>query len=142
MNEVIARRHFREQAAESSIDAVHNQLDELWNDAPFVPELDRLTFTTAVIEAATNVVLHAVPESPAPVELGVDIFVTTRSLQARISAFGAADPQLSDDESGMPGPDAESGRGLALIRALVTTVTFAREDGTNTWILSRDAAPA
>jgi serine/threonine-protein kinase RsbW len=33
--------------------------------------------------------------------------------------------------------EAESGRGLALIEALVTTVTFERQDGTNTWVLTR-----
>jgi serine/threonine-protein kinase RsbW len=42
----------------------------------------------------------------------------------------------------MPAEDAESGRGLALIRALVTTVTFTRQDGTNIWVLSRDATPS
>jgi serine/threonine-protein kinase RsbW len=40
------------------------------------------------------------------------------------------EPVPVDDES-------ESGRGLALIQALVTTVTFERQDATNTWILSR-----
>jgi serine/threonine-protein kinase RsbW len=142
MNNVLARRHFRDHAAPESIEAVHAQLEELWHDASFVPEMDRLTFATAVIEAATNIVQHAVPDSPAPVELGVDICVRAHSLRAQVSAFGAADPELSGEAAGMPGPDAESGRGLALIRALVTTVTFARQDGTNIWILSRDATPA
>ncbi len=91
--------------------------------------------------AASNVVLHALPEYPTPVDLGVDISVRTRSLRAEISAFGAIDPQLDTEVNGMPGPEAESGRGLALIRALVTTVTFARQDGTNTWVLSRDSTP-
>lgn len=142
MNDVIARRTFRDQAAPESIDKVHVQIEELWNDASFVPDLDRMTFATAVIEAATNVVQHAVPVSPAPVELGVDIFVKMHSLRAEVSAFGAADPALGPDAEGMPGPDAESGRGLALIRALVTNVTFSRQDGTNIWVLSRDATPA
>lgn len=142
MTDVLARRQFRDQAAPESIEAVHAQLDELWDDASFVPETDRLTFATAVIEAATNIVQHAVPDSPAPVELGVDICVRAHSLRAQVSAFGAADPELNADAAGMPGPDAESGRGLALIRALVTTVTFVRQDGTNIWLLSRDATPA
>ncbi len=142
MTDVIARRSFRDQAAPESIEAVHALLDELWNDASFVPDLDRMTFATAVIEAATNIVQHAIPDSPAPVELGVDICVRAHSLRAEVSAFGATDPELGGDAEGMPGPDAESGRGLALIRALVTTVTFARQDGTNIWVLSRDATPA
>jgi serine/threonine-protein kinase RsbW len=40
-------------------------------------------------------------------------------------------------EPGTPDPESESGRGLALIQSLVTTVTFERQDATNTWILSR-----
>lgn len=141
MNEPIAGRSFRDQAVAESIETVHILLDELWADAPFVPEMDRMTFATAVIEAASNIVQHARPEFPTPVELGVDISVRTHSLRAEISAFGAIDPQLDTGAQGMPGPEAESGRGLALIRALVSTVTFARQDGTNTWVLSRDSTP-
>lgn len=141
MNELIASRSFRDQAIPESVEAIHVLLDELWSDAPFVPDMDRMTFATAVIEAASNIVQHALPEFPTPVELGVEISVGTQSLRAEISAFGAIDPQLDTEAKGMPGPEAESGRGLALIRALVTTVTFARQDGTNTWVLSRDSTP-
>ncbi|MFF5793280.1 ATP-binding protein [Paeniglutamicibacter sp. NPDC012692] len=141
MTDLIARRSFRDQALPAAIEAIHDLLEELWDDAPFVPDMDRMTFATAVIEAATNIVLHAVPESPDPVELGIEIGVRAQSLRAEISAFGAADPQLGTEAKGMPGPEAESGRGLALIRALVTTVTFVRQDGTNTWVLSRDSTP-
>ena len=139
MTSVLARRSFRERATPEAIEAVHTELDGLWDDAPFVPDMDRMTFATAVIEAASNVVQHAVPETKAPVELGVDICVRQSSLTAQVSAFGAAQPAFTGTDAGMPGEDAESGRGLALIRALVTTVTFTRQDGTNIWILSRDA---
>jgi serine/threonine-protein kinase RsbW len=137
MTDVLARRNFRSVATPESVDAVHGQLDDLWEDAPFVPDMDRMTFATAVIEAAVNVVQHAKPESADPVELGVEICIRQSSLRAKVSAFGAASPAIDDDPA-MPGEDAESGRGLALIRALVTTVTFTRQDGTNTWILDRD----
>lgn len=139
MTSVLARRSFRDRATPEAIDAVHGELDGLWEDAPFVPEMDRMTFATAVIEAASNVVQHAVPETAAPVELGVDICVRQTSLKAQISAFGAVQPEFTDADAGMPCEDAESGRGLALIRALVSTVTFTRQDGTNIWVLSRDA---
>ncbi len=141
MNEPIAGLSFRDQAIPESIEAVHGLLDELWADAPFVPDMDRMTFATAVIEAASNIVQHALPEFPTPVDLGVEISVWTHSLRAEISAFGATDPKLDTEANAMPGPEAESGRGLALIRALVSTVTFARQDGTNTWVLSRDSTP-
>ena len=142
MTEILAHRSFRNEATPEAIDAVHTELDAVWEDASFVPDLDRMTFTTAVIEAASNVVQHAVPESAAPVELGVDICIREASLRARVSAFGAASPDIDNVEHGMPDDEAESGRGMALIRALVTTVTFLRQDGTNCWVLSRDSTGA
>ncbi|MDQ0754256.1 ATP-binding protein [Arthrobacter sp. B3I4] len=137
MTDVLARRTLRQTAEPAAIDAVHEELDGLWDDASFVPELDRMTFATAVIEAASNVVQHAVPETATPVELGVDISATSVRLEALVSAFGAACPDPLDGDAPMPDGEAESGRGLALIRALVTTVTFKRQDGTNTWTLSK-----
>ena len=137
MTDILARRTLRQAALPEAIEAVHGELDGLWNDASFVPDLDRMTFATAVIEAASNVVQHAVPEASTPVELGVEISVTPIRLEARVSAFGAASPDPIDTDAAMPDGEAESGRGLALIRALVTTVTFNRQDGTNTWILSK-----
>ena len=137
MTDVLARRTLRQAAEPAAIDAVHSELDGLWDDASFVPDMDRMTFATAVIEAASNVVQHAVPESTAPVQLGVDISVSPVRLEARVSAFGAQVPAAIDTDAPMPDGEAESGRGLALIRALVTTVTFKRQDGTNTWFLSK-----
>ncbi len=137
MTEVLAERSFRGLAEAEAIESVHDELDGLWNDAPFVEAMDQMTFTTAVIESASNIVQHALPaEAQRPVELGVDISVRSTLLQARVSAFYAK-PPLGQLEPGTPDEDSESGRGLALIEALVTTVTFERQDGTNIWILSK-----
>lgn len=136
MTDVLARRSFRGLSTADAIDSVHNELDGLWQDAPFVQDVDQMTFTTAVIEAASNIVQHAQPATAEPVELGVDISVQSTLLSARVSAFHAK-PPFGPMDPGTPDDDAESGRGLALIQALVTTVTFQRQDGTNTWILSR-----
>jgi len=139
MTEVLASRSFRGPAAEDAIEAVHNHLDSLWLDVPFVNDMDQMTFTTAVIESASNIVQHAEPAGEEPVELGVDITVQPTLLQARVSAYNAL-PPFGPMEPMNPGEDAESGRGLALIEALVTTVTFERQDGTNTWVLSRTSS--
>lgn len=138
MTEVLASRSFRGLAAEDAIESVHNDLDSLWLDAPFVQDMDQMTFTTAVIESASNIVQHAEPVGEDPVELGVDIEVRSTVLQARVSAYHAK-PPFGPMEPGTPGEEAESGRGLALIEALVTTVTFERQDGTNTWVLTRSS---
>ena len=141
MTEVLARRSFRGLSTVEAIDSVHNELDKLWADAPFVQAMDQMTFTTAVIESASNIVQHAQPaKAQKPVELGVDISVQPTLLQARVSAFFAK-PPFGLLEPGTPDDDSESGRGLALIEALVTTVIFERQDGTNTWILSRTSQP-
>ena len=136
MTKVLASRSFRGLAAEDAIESVHNDLDSLWLDAPFVQDLDQMTFTTAVIESASNIVQHAEPVGQDPVELGVEIEVRSTVLQARVSAYHAK-PPYGPMEPGTPDVDAESGRGLAMIEALVTTVTFERQDGTNTWVLTR-----
>ena len=138
MTEVLASRSFRGLAAEDAIESVHNDLDSLWLDAPFVQDMDQMTFTTAVIESASNIVQHAEPVGEDPVELGVDIEVRSTVLQARVSAYHAK-PPFGPMEPGTPGEEAESGRGLALIEALVTTVTLERQDGTNTWVLTRSS---
>ncbi|MDR6416437.1 ATP-binding protein [Pseudarthrobacter sulfonivorans] len=137
MTEVLAQRSFRGLSTAEAIESVHDELDGLWNDAPFVQAMDQMTFTTAVIESASNIVQHALPaKAQRPVELGVDISVQPTLLQARVSAFYAK-PPFGPMEPGTPDDESESGRGLALIEALVTTVTFERQDGTNTWILSK-----
>lgn len=137
MTELLARRSFRGLAVPDAIDSVHDELDGLWEDAPFVEAMDQMTFTTAVIESASNIVQHAQPAKvQRPVELGVDIEVRTTMLRACVSAYYAK-PPFGPLEPGTPGDDSESGRGLALIEALVTMVTFERQDGTNTWILTK-----
>ena len=138
MTEVIARRGFHGPSNEEAIEAIHNELDALWDDAAFVPDMDRMTFATAVIEAAANIVQHSLPVAEKPVEIDVDISVRPTRLVARVSAYNAKEPFANDMQASMPDSDAESGRGLALIEALVTTVTFERQDGTNTWILTRN----
>ncbi|MDR6434972.1 serine/threonine-protein kinase RsbW [Paenarthrobacter nicotinovorans] len=138
MTEVIARRGFHGPSNEEAIEAIHNELDALWDDASFVPDMDRMTFATAVIEAAANIVQHALPVAEKPVEIDVDISVRPSRLIAKVSAYNAREPFANDMQASMPDEDAESGRGLALIEALVTTVTFERQDGTNTWILTRN----
>jgi serine/threonine-protein kinase RsbW len=136
MTDALASRSFRGPAADEAIESVHNDLDSLWLDVPFVGDMDQMTFTTAVIESASNIVQHAEPVGQDPVELGVDIEVQPALLQARVSAYNAK-PPFGPMTPGSPDVEAESGRGLALIEALVTTVTFERQDGTNTWVLTR-----
>lgn len=138
MPEASARRVRRGPATPQTLEAVHDDLDGLWAQADFVPETDRMAFTLAVVEATTNVIAHAVPAGSSPVELQVEITVDTARLEANIYGIGAA-PFATDPTAGrQAAADDESGRGLALIQALVSTVVFERRDDVNVWVLRRE----
>lgn len=150
MTDILARRTLEQPAGEQAIEDLHGVLDQLWIDAAFVPAMDQMAFTTAVIEAASNVVQHGVPAAGADLLLGVELTVAAGRLRAVISEIGAAPldpvPNLDgpadtplDDDALLEDYD-ESGRGLSMIRALVTTVTVERQGDTNVWVLSRDSA--
>ena len=150
MTDVRVRRFLQEPATEQSIENLHGLLDQLWIDADFVPPLDQMAFTTAVVEAASNVVQHGVPAAETPLLLGVELSVEPGRLCAVISEIGAAPlhsvPQLFAPDGASPEcvleeSYRESGRGLSMIRALVSTVTVERQGNTNRWVLSRESAP-
>jgi serine/threonine-protein kinase RsbW len=137
MTEPTARRSRRGPATALTVDALHEDLDALWAEAAFVPEADRMAFTLAVVEAAGNVVVHAVPAAEEPIELSVDLVADPHRLEARIYEIGAAPAQV-DLARTMAQEHRESGRGLALIQALVSRVVFERHGDTNVWKLCRE----
>ncbi|KLU09797.1 ATP-binding protein [Kocuria sp. SM24M-10] len=138
MPEILARRSRRGPARAETVEAMHDDLNSLWAEADFVPESDRDAFTLAVLEAAANVIDHAVPASGTALELAVGATATPRRLEATISEIGAA-PATLDLEAAPAAEDLdESGRGLALIRSLVSTVVIERHGGTNVWELRRE----
>ncbi|GAB3520893.1 ATP-binding protein [Arthrobacter monumenti] len=143
MPEIIGHSSRQGPAVPETINELHTDLDQLWEKASFVPEMDQMAFTTAVIEAASNVVQHATPSSDAQLQLGVDITIWPHRMQATVSEIGAAPsrPDLDGASSSDQDVEAETGRGLALIRALVSTVTFERHGDTNVWTLCKDSPP-
>jgi len=141
MPEPTARRRRSGPAAPETVEALHTDLDGLWAEAGWVPETDRMAFTLAVVEAAGNVVAHAVPAGEDALGLEVEITATTSRLEAKVYEVGAAPAEVDLTAQEAADPLAEAGRGLALIQALVTTVVFQRQDNTNVWTLRRDCAP-
>lgn len=100
-----------------------------------------MAFDTAVIETVSNTIRHGVGD-PGPVELGMELVASPAELRATIIEFGAASAALGVPQGTVPLEDvmadalAESGRGLALIRALVS-LDFERAGTTNVWRLCR-----
>ena len=140
MTEATSRRSRRGPATAETVDALHEDFDALWEAAAFVPEADRMAFTLAVMEAAGNVVVHAVPAAEAPIQLEVDLAAGPHRLEAMIYEIGAA-PAEVDIGRAMAEEHLESGRGLALIQALVSRVVFERRGEANVWELSRECGP-
>lgn len=141
MTEPTVHRAGRGPATPETLEAVHEDLESLWVETGFVPEPDRMAFTLAVVEAVTNGIVRAVPLDGQVLELALEITVTPRRLLARVYEINAAPAQINLDGSAAMDGLAESGRGLGLIQALVSTAAFDHRDGTNVWTLRRDTTP-
>ena len=138
MTEGTPRRSRRGPATAATVEAVHDDLDDLWSEAESVPEVDRMAFTLAVVEIATNVVAHAERATDSPLELQVDVTAAPHRLLAKIYEFGAAPAGVDIDDAPSVGELDETGRGIRLVQALVSTVGFERHGDANVWKLRRD----
>ena len=136
-----SQRRFEAEAVPAAINDLHDELDRLSGFPSIFAYRSQMAFTTAVIEAASNVVEHGVPLDREGVRLGVELSAGPTRLQARILEINAAaHPDPLTPATGDP-EELESGRGLFLINALVTTVTVERQGNTNVWVLSKESAP-
>jgi serine/threonine-protein kinase RsbW len=116
------------------VDTVHDLLETVWSDVPDIGMKDRLSFETALIELASNVMRHADPGSGVLCTLTIETFPDR--IEATLSDSGEpGDVQLADRS--MPEALAESGRGIPLIQALVDELRYDRADGLNRWYITR-----
>ncbi|TDN91216.1 serine/threonine-protein kinase RsbW [Microbacterium sp. BK668] len=119
------------------IDGIHDALEQLWLAAPEVRDEDRLLFTLAASEVATNIVTHA--SAGHPIEAAFEASVASGAIEAAFT--DNADPApVSLLNATMPGTDAESGRGLALALAALDAFTHEGSGG-NVWRLRRTLRP-
>lgn len=119
------------------VDSALDALDAAWANAADVPDEDRTLFTLAVSEVATNMVQHS--DGPTEVTVRIDIRLSSDALTATLVDTA---PPASIDWHGvaMPDADSESGRGLALARAVLDEFTHTYDDTGNTWRLLRRLA--
>jgi serine/threonine-protein kinase RsbW len=120
------------------VETVHDLLDR---DLPRAPEIgpeDKMPFELAVVEVVTNAAQHAQGEpAGADVELDFELEIHPDLLLARLYEIGAGPFDLPAAGALMPGHDEESGRGLALARQLLSTISCERSEGSNLWTLTR-----
>lgn len=123
------------------LDLVHGLLEQLWLGHPEVSDDDRLRFETAVVEILGNIVEHAYEldsgRGTAPTEsrrFQLVVGVTPGKVLATFGDNGLP-AELDLGSVLMPDVDAESGRGLALAKASLDVLDYARVDGRNRWAL-------
>lgn len=113
---------------------VHCLLEDMWAGSPDVSEVDRAMFETAVIEIAANIVQHSTAEGPVNCNLTLEVYPERLDAHFRDDGLTAA---VNLDTAAMPDALTESGRGLALAKAAVDTLSYERTNGTNHWTLRR-----
>lgn len=115
------------------VDRVLDELERLWLTAAEVPVEDRILFGLALSEITTNIAQHNVD---AEVTVNVAVRVIDGALRADIT--DSAPPAAIDWEAvSMPEEESESGRGLALSRAVLDEFTHTADERGNRWLLQR-----
>ena len=113
------------------LDQMHDLLAELWQAHPDVAEVDRLMFTTAVLEVSNNILTHGAASM-----LSVAVRGDSQELEAELTDDGAA-ADLDLDAVALPDGLTESGRGLAMVQLAVDEVSHDYAAGLNHWHLRR-----
>ena len=125
------------------IDAVHEGLDRLRASVPGIGAMDAMAFELAVIEVVANSIEHTrAADVRVPVYLAVELKSGDGELCARIFEHGTEPVQISGESPGMPHLHAESGRGLALLERLLSSVAFERIPDGSVWTLILKTAGA
>lgn len=135
MGEMVTRT-LRLMSPPDTVDTVHDLLDSTWDAVPDLHMRDRMALDTAIIELAANVIQHA--NRGRPITATLTIIAFADRIEATLSDSGEIG-DVDIDGRMMPAADelAESGRGIALMKALVDTVEHRRVDGFNHWTLVR-----
>jgi serine/threonine-protein kinase RsbW len=120
-------------AVPEQLDAVHELLGRAATDHPELDPMDVMLFETAIIEIANNVVEYGRPEGE--VRWKFTIRVHADQIEAEIDDTGQTFTPAQG--AGMPGEDAEGGRGLALAEAVLDQIEFTRLGDTNHWHMVR-----
>ncbi len=118
----------------ATLKGVHALLAELWAEAPGIAAQDRMMFTTAVAEVATNIIKHC--EDGSRSEMGLTLRVDVDRIEAIFSDDGIA-VDLSLAPESPPHELSESGRGLGIAGAALDELTYERAGGQNYWRLVR-----
>lgn len=120
-------------ATPESIDRVQDMIADLVaGTADDLDFTDRMRFETALVEIIGNVVEHGIPAAGCVVRMHVSVQRSADELTAVITDDGV-EAHIDIDGATMSADDDESGRGLAMARALATELRYERVSGRNRW---------
>lgn len=124
----------------ADVNAIHDFLQTIWSETPDVSELDRLSLETALVELAANVFRHA-DTTGAGLTYEMTIRVDNEAISLTLRDTGEPG-NITLVGLTMPELDAESGRGLALIDALVDELEYVRDGDHNQWRVRKKRSSA
>jgi len=117
-----------------NIRRLHDLLESIYAKTPSVTVEDRTAFETALVELASNVIVHGGKDSVVHCSIRIESFPDR--IEATLTDTGTL-VDLDLDGYSMPSPLAESGRGIPLIRTLVNEFTHGVAENLNYWHIVR-----
>lgn len=111
-----------------TVDDAHDFLERVWAERGDVSVPERMVMETVLSELVTNVIQN---NPHRPVFCEVELTITADEL--RLETTDTGDPLGGPPEPRMPGEEAESGRGLALIELMVDELTYRHDAAGNVW---------
>jgi len=123
----------------ATLTEIERILARTWAANAHVPRLVRLQVGIAVGEIGANIVEHTAPGESVPMRMAVHVL----SDQVKVEfTHGGPPPAVDLEAARMPDVMAESGRGLAMARAVLEKLHFHRHTHNHWMLLSRKFAPA
>lgn len=129
---------FEGLAVPDELDRVHDLMAKAGAEHPEVPNLDLMLFETAVVEIANNVVEHGGSQGRR-VMWRLTVMVGADAIEADL--YDSGEGFTPDQDSVMPDPEAEGGRGLAMAEAILDGMELERSERGNHWRLMRRFTP-
>lgn len=115
----------------STLDDIEDILDRMWTVNFHVPGAVRMEVGIAAAEIAANIVEHAGADSP--VWMRMEARVGLNEVRVDFTDNGAPS-EVELERVRLPHEMAETGRGLAIARAVLQTLSY-RHNGLNRWTL-------
>lgn len=120
-----------------ALDQVDTALEKTWHSHDHVPDSVRMEMAIAVGEISANILEHAAKDGPVPLRM------LLRVLPDRVHVCfvdGGRPAAIDVGRAAMPDQMAESGRGLALARAVLDRLHYKRSFANHWTLVSRQFA--